>query len=128
MRRLITLIATTLTSAAAFAAIPTVDNGGTAPAAAPHQGSFTPFIFLAILFVVFYFFLIRPQQKRNRAQKQMISELSAGAEVATMGGILGKVTKVEETTVDLEIAKGVTVTFQKQAIGNQLPKGTVKHA
>jgi len=130
MRRIITSIATVVASAAAMAQIPAVGNGGGTHVVAGHhpQGSMMPFIFLGILLVVFYFFLIRPQQKRNREQKNMLSNLSAGDEVATMGGMFGKVKKVGDDSIDLELSKGVVVTFQKQAITTLLPKGTIKHA
>jgi preprotein translocase subunit YajC len=82
-----------------------------------------PFI---IIFVLFYFMLIRPQMKRAKEQKKMIDALQKGDEVVTSGGLLGKVTKVGEQYVSLEIAENVVVQVQKQTIQTVLPKGTIK--
>jgi len=82
-----------------------------------------PFI---VIFVLFYFMLIRPQMKRAKEQKKMIETLQKGDEVITAGGLLGKITKVSEQYVSLEIADNVTIQVQKQTIQTLLPKGTVK--
>lgn len=98
---------------------------GSAPAAAPgSQWSFL--IIIAVIGVLFYFMLIRPQQKRQKQHRQMVDQLSAGDEVVTSGGMLGKVTQVSEQFIALEVAKGVEVRIQKNAVGAVLPKGTVK--
>ena len=81
-----------------------------------------------LLLVVFYFLLIRPQNKRAKEQRDMLSKVAAGDEVATTGGILGKVVEVGDQFVSLEIANGVTVKLQKFQIAQVLPKGTVKNA
>ncbi len=81
---------------------------------------------MVILFVVFYFLLIRPQQKKAKEHTNMIKELSKGDEVVTMGGILGKIRRVGENFVDLEVSKGLTLTIQKQQVGQLMPKGTMK--
>ena len=86
-------------------------------------GLFLPMIFLA---VVFYFLIIRPQSKRAKEHKSMLSELNKGDEVATNGGLLGKVVKIGENFVELEVADNVYVRVQKQAISNLMPKGTLK--
>jgi len=78
------------------------------------------------LVVLFYFFLIRPQSKRQKEHKQMVSELQKGEEVLTSGGILGKITKVNENFITLEIAKDVSLNVQKSAIQTIMPKGTIK--
>ena len=78
------------------------------------------------MFALMYFLLIRPQQKRAKDHKKVLSELKKGDEVVTNGGIVGKITSVDETFVDLEIASGVTVKVQKQGVNNKMPKGTVK--
>ena len=78
------------------------------------------------MFALMYFLLIRPQQKRAKDHKKVLSELKQGDEVVTNGGIVGKITSVDETFVDLEIASGVTVKVQKQGVNNKMPKGTVK--
>ncbi len=77
------------------------------------------------MFVLMYFLLIRPQQKRAKDHKKVLSELKKGDEVVTNGGIVGKITSVDESFADLEVAAGVTVKVQKQGINNKMPKGTV---
>jgi preprotein translocase subunit YajC len=81
-----------------------------------------------LLLVVFYFLLIRPQNKRAKEQKDMLSKVAAGDEVATSGGILGKVVEVGDQFVTLEIASDVNIKIQKFQIAQILPKGTVKNA
>ena len=81
-----------------------------------------------LLLVVFYFLLIRPQNKRAKEQREMLSKIGAGDEVATSGGILGKVVEAGEQFVTLEIASGVNIKLQKFQIAQVLPKGTVKSA
>ena len=81
-----------------------------------------------LLMVVFYFLLIRPQNKRAKEQREMLSKIAAGDEVATTGGILGKVAEVGEQFLTLEIANGVNVKLQKFQVSQLLPKGTVKSA
>jgi preprotein translocase subunit YajC len=81
-----------------------------------------------LLLVVFYFLLIRPQSKRAKEQKDMLSKISAGDEIATTGGILGKVTEVGEQFLSVEIASGVNIKLQKFQVAQVLPKGTVKSA
>ncbi len=81
-----------------------------------------------LLLVVFYFLLIRPQNKRAKEQREMLSKVAAGDEVATSGGILGKVVEAGDQFVTLEIAPGVNIKLQKFQIAQVLPKGTVKSA
>ncbi|VAW51730.1 Protein translocase subunit YajC [hydrothermal vent metagenome] len=78
------------------------------------------------LVVLFYFFLIRPQSKRQKEHKQMVSDLQKGEEIITSGGILGKITKVNDDFVTLEIANDVSIKVQKAAIQTIMPKGTIK--
>ena len=87
--------------------------------------AFLPFV---VILVVFYFLLVRPQNKRAKEQREMLSKLVAGDEVATTGGVLGKVTEVGEQFLTLEIATGVNVKLQKHQVTQLLPKGTVKNA
>jgi preprotein translocase subunit YajC len=82
----------------------------------------------ALLLVVFYFLLIRPQSKRAKEQREMLSKVAVGDEIATTGGILGKVTDVGEQFLSVEIASGVNVKLQKFQVAQVLPKGTVKSA
>jgi len=96
-------------------------------AAAAQQGDpITALLFPIGLLVLFYFFLIRPQSKRAKEQKAMVSALSKGDEVLTQGGILGKITKVSEGFVTLEVSNNVSITIQKASIGSLMPKGTIK--
>lgn len=95
-------------------------------AAAPNPiMSFLP---LVVLFGVFYFMLIRPQMKRAKEQRAMIAALAKGDEVVTNGGFLGRIVELSDSYVTVEIAEGVKVKLQKQAIAAVLPKGTLKSA
>lgn len=80
---------------------------------------------LVVLFVVFYFLLIRPQQKRQKEHKNMLGALSRGDEVVTQGGIAGKVIELDDSFVSVEIATDTIVKVQRHAVGNVLPKGTL---
>ncbi len=82
----------------------------------------------AVLLAVFYFLLIRPQNKRAKEQREMLTKIAVGDEVATAGGILGKVTEVGDQYLTLEIASGISVKLQKFQVAQVLPKGTVKSA
>jgi preprotein translocase subunit YajC len=82
---------------------------------------------LVLMFVLLYFLLLRPQMKRAKEQKQMIASLQKGDEVITSGGALGRVAKVSDNYVNLEIAPNVEITVQKSAIQTMLPKGTLKN-
>jgi preprotein translocase subunit YajC len=84
-----------------------------------------PFV---VILGVFYFLLVRPQNKRAKEQREMLSKIAAGDEVATTGGVLGKVIEVGEQFLTLEIAAGVNVKLQKHQVAQLLPKGTVKNA
>ena len=80
---------------------------------------------LVLMFVVLYFVMIRPQMKRQKEHKAMIEAIAKGDEIATAGGLLGKVTKLADTTVSIEISSGVEVQLQRQAVVQVLPKGTL---
>jgi preprotein translocase subunit YajC len=100
-----------------------------AQAAPAAQGStWMSMLPLILIFVVFYFLLIRPQTKRAKEHQAMIKALEVGAEVATAGGILGKVIEVSEQFLTIEIADGVQVKVQRHTVSQVLPKGTVKSA
>ncbi len=103
-----------------------ISNAYAEGAAAPQGGGFLEFLPLIALLAVFYFLVLRPQQKRAKEHKVMMEALQKGDEVITIGGILGKVTKVGEENVGVEIADNVVVQVQKAAIQNVLPKGTIK--
>jgi preprotein translocase subunit YajC len=101
-----------------------------APAAAAASdspfGSITGMLPIVLMFVVLYFVMIRPQMKRQKEQKAMIDALAKGDEVVVAGGLLGKISKISETFLHVEIANGVEVQVQRGAVIQVLPKGTVK--
>jgi len=86
------------------------------------------FLPLILIFVVFYFLLIRPQQKRQKEHRAMVEAIQAGDEVITAGGVLAKVTAVGEQFVSVEVANGVVFRIQRHTVGSVLPKGTIKNA
>ncbi|VAW51757.1 Protein translocase subunit YajC [hydrothermal vent metagenome] len=97
-----------------------------APAASAVPDPLASLILPIGLVVLFYFFLIRPQSKRQKEHKQMVSDLQKGEEVITSGGILGKITSVNDSFVTLEIAKDTSLNIQKSAVQTIMPKGTIK--
>lgn len=101
----------------------------TAPAAAAGgdiQSSLMGMLPLVLMFVVLYFVMIRPQMKKQKEHRTMIEALAKGDEVATAGGLLGKVSKLSETSLSLEVANGVEVQVQRSAVVQVLPKGSIK--
>ena len=99
----------------------------TAPAAAEGMGSsLMSMLPLVLMFVVLYFIMIRPQMKRQKEHKAMIDAIAKGDEVVTAGGLLGRISKVGESFVHVELASGVEVQLQRTAITQVLPKGTLK--
>jgi preprotein translocase subunit YajC len=90
--------------------------------------AFVQLLPLVLIFVVFYFLLIRPQAKRAKEHKAMVAALGVGDEVVTSGGMLGKVTETAEQFLTVEIAEGVRVKVQRHTVSSVLPKGTIKHA
>ena len=99
-----------------------------AQAAAPAgaAGGLMSFLPIILMFVVLYFLMIRPQMKRQKEQKSMIDALAKGDEVVTAGGLVGKVTKVGDAYITVEVAEGTEIVMQKAAVTMLLPKGTVK--
>jgi preprotein translocase subunit YajC len=93
---------------------------------APAGGGLMSFLPLILLFVVFYFILIRPQMKRAKEHRKMVSELAVGDELLTNGGLLGVVRQVGETFLDVELGTNMTVKVHKQQVASVLPKGTWK--
>ena len=81
---------------------------------------------IVLMFVVLYFVMIRPQMKKQKEHKAMIDALAKGDEVATAGGMLGRVTKLGDTMLEVEIAKGVEVQLQRHDVVQVMPKGTMK--
>ena len=101
----------------------------TAPAAAAGGGmqdSLMSMLPLVLMFVVLYFVMIRPQMKKTKEHRAMIDALAKGDEVATAGGMLGKVTKLGDSYVSLEVASGVELQIQRSAVVQVLPKGSLK--
>jgi preprotein translocase subunit YajC len=101
----------------------------TAPAAAAGgdmQSSLMSMLPLVLMFVVLYFVMIRPQMKKQKEHRAMIDALAKGDEVVTGGGMMGKVTKLGDGNISLEVANGVEVQFQRSAVVQVLPKGTLK--
>ena len=98
----------------------------TAPAAGGAAGGLMSFLPIILMFVVLWFIMIRPQMKRQKETKAMLEALAKGDEVVTAGGILGKVTKVAEQYVTVEVAANTEITVQKSAVTTVLPKGTLK--
>ena len=88
-------------------------------------GGIATFLPMIALFVIFYFLLIRPQQKRQKEHKNMVGGLAKGDEIVTMGGALGKVTAVDDNFLTVEIAKGVEIKVQRMSVQAMMPKGTV---
>ena len=84
------------------------------------------FLPLILIFVVFYFVLIRPQTKKQKEHQEKVNALEVGNEVVTAGGILGKIQEMNENYVQLEISENVTIKIQRQTISSLLPKGTIR--
>ena len=102
-----------------------ISNAYAETAASP-QGGIMEFLPLIALIAVFYFLVLRPQAKRAKEHKEMVTALQRGDEVVTMGGEVGSITKVFEEYVGVELAENVEITVQKSAIQTVLPKGTIK--
>ena len=90
------------------------------------QSSLMSMLPLVLMFVVLYFVMIRPQMKKQKEHRSMIEALAKGDEIATAGGLLGKVSKLGDSHLTLEIASGVEVQLQRSAVVQVLPKGTLK--
>ncbi len=97
-----------------------------APGSAVTSGPLASLILPIGLVVLFYFFMIRPQSKRQKEHKQMINELQKGEEVLTTGGVLGKVTGLDDNFITLEVSKNVVINVQRSAVQTVMPKGTIK--
>ncbi len=100
-----------------------------APAAAAGgdlQSTLMSMLPLVLMFVVLYFVMIRPQMKKQKEHKSMIDALAKGDEVVTVGGMLGKVSKMGESHIGLEVSNGVEVQVQRSAVVQVLPKGSIK--
>ncbi len=101
----------------------------TAPAAAAGgdmMSSLTSMLPLVLMFAVLYFVMIRPQMKKQKEHRAMIDALAKGDEVITAGGLLGRVSKLGEGFISVEVADGVEVQLQRASVVQVLPKGTMK--
>ncbi len=96
--------------------------------AAAQPGGLMQFLPLILIFIVFYFLLIRPQMKRAKEHKALVAGLSKGDEVVTNGGLLGKIAELNDSFVTLELADNVQIKIQRHAIASVMPKGTMKSA
>jgi preprotein translocase subunit YajC len=105
-----------------------ISNAWAQGAPAGAQSPLSPLIMLAVFFAIFYFIAIRPQMKRAKEHKAMLSQLSRGDEIITSGGVAGRVAELGDAFVDLEIAPNVVIKVQRHAVGSVLPKGTLKSA
>ena len=98
---------------------------GAAPAGGADALGFIPLI---VIFVIFYFLIIRPQVKRAKEHKKLTESIAKGDEVVTGGGLLGKVIDVNDNFVSLEVTEGTVVKIQRQSVSSLVPKGTIKTA
>lgn len=108
--------------ATAIAATPSNGATATQPGAG---GGLSMILLLGAFFVIFYFLTIRPQSKKAKEHRNMLSNLAKGDEVITNGGLLGKINKITDNYLSIELAEGIEVKIQKQAISACLPKGTI---
>jgi len=110
--------------------IPFVSDAYAQGAAAPSDPGMMPLVFIVVMFVIFYFLLIRPQSKRQKEVKAMIEALGKGDEVVTTGGLVGRITELSDQYITLQVASAggqpVTVSVQRNAVATLLPKGTMK--
>jgi preprotein translocase subunit YajC len=97
-----------------------------AAGAAPQTDTLLTFLPMVAIFVVFYFLLIRPQQKKAKEARAMLTSLEKGNEVVTAGGIVGRITRLSDQYATIEVAPGTEITVQRQSISQLLPKGTIK--
>jgi len=98
-----------------------------APAQSPQGFDLMAFLPLVFLMVVFYFILIRPQMKRNKEHKVMLDALQKGDEIVAAGGLVGRVTRLDENYITMQIANNVEVRVQRPSLQLVLPKGTIKN-
>jgi preprotein translocase subunit YajC len=102
-------------------------NSAWAQGAPTPGGGYESIILIVLMFAVLYFLMIRPQMKRAKEHKSMIDALQKGDEVVAAGGVLGRISKISDTYVTLEIANNVEIQVQRPAVQLVLPKGTLKN-
>ena len=103
-----------------------IPNAHAAEAGGAAGGGFSMLIFFGVFIAIFYVMLWRPQSKRTKQHRELVSSLAKGDEVVTNGGIMGRITRVVDDYVVIEVAKGTELTMQKQFVSSALPKGTLK--
>lgn len=103
-----------------------ISNAYAQAAAAPADAGLMSFVPIILMFVLLYFLMIRPQMKRQKEHKAMVEALGKGDEVITAGGMVGRITKVGDAYVNVEVADGTEIVLQKSAVATLLPKGTIK--
>jgi preprotein translocase subunit YajC len=110
---------------AADTIVPVATTTASTTAVAPQGGGMMQLVLLLGMVVVFYFLLWRPQSKRAKMHKDMVSNIKAGDEISTNGGMMGVVKSVADTSVKIQIAENTTIQIQKNSIAMVLPKGSV---
>jgi preprotein translocase subunit YajC len=95
-------------------------------APASPEATFMSFVPLILIFLIFYFLLIRPQMKRAKDHRKMVEAMAKHDEVVTTGGVLGRIVELGESFITIEIADGVQIKVQRNAVGQVVPKGTYK--
>lgn len=100
-------------------------DAATSATPAQADGTFS-MVMIAVIFVLFYFMLIRPQNKRAKEHRELINKLQKGDEIVTTSGFLGKVVNLDEQFIKVSLAEGIDVHLQRQAVTAVLPKGTIK--
>jgi preprotein translocase subunit YajC len=95
---------------------------------APAQSGLPMFVMMGLFVVIFYFLLIRPQQKKQKEHQAMLGKLAAGDEIVTAGGILGRIVEIGDNFITLEIADNVRIKVQRFQVTTLVPKGTLKGA
>lgn len=101
-------------------------NDAWAQSGSPQGGSGSFILMMVIFIAIFYFMLIRPQTKQAKEHKAMLESLSKGDEIVTNGGMLGRVNKIGDNFIAVEVAQNLEIKIQKQAVSTVLPKGTMK--
>ena len=99
-----------------------------AQTAAPAAPGITDFLPLIIIFILFWCMLIRPQMKRAKEHRKLVADLAVGDEVVTTGGLLGRISKVGESFLTVEVADNLQIKLQRHAVASVVPKGTIKSA
>tara|TARA_Y100000590_G_C15730313_1_gene1016765 strand:- start:1731 stop:2045 length:315 start_codon:yes stop_codon:yes gene_type:complete len=100
-------------------------NNAYAQSPSAAEGGFSMILMILIFFLIMYFMIIRPQNKRAKEHKKLVDSLTNGTEVIVSSSLIGKITNMKDDIVDIEIAKGTTVKVKKNSITTILPKGTI---